>query len=291
MKGNCTRIERFSGNNTWTRIDDRVSITGPGLSRETVEEELTLDCGEGGASTTKKKAPGTREFGDISVETLWNPADNVGTRQTLLAIAAGTVSGAGNATLTLTNVGLPGSPLAVSVAVANGDTPAVWAAKARAALAANNVINNLWAVGGTDTVIRLTRRLQDGGIAHANDATANLAIATGTATGITAAASSTISPAGVAGYVNEQNHHLFKADFDNETATFWRIVHPNSQKSGVIVHATVKELGEPNFTPNETVKRTFVLEPTGEFLLEASGIETAAFPPDVPAPVNFWGKD
>jgi hypothetical protein len=289
MKGNCTRLQRFAGNGTWQTISDRVNITGPSRTRETVEEDLVLDCSGVSGSGTKKKSPGTIELGDISVETIWNPADSPGVQQQALAVCAGTVSGAGNATLTLTFTGV-GSPLTISVPVANGDTPTVWAAKARAAIASNTVANNLFQVSGTEALITLTRRTTTEGIASANDATLNLAIATGTATGITAAATG-ITAAGVAGYVNKENHHLFEADFENETATFWRIVHKDTQASGIIVHATVKELGEPSYAPNTTVKRTFTLEPTGEFFLRANSIETANLPVDVPGPTNFWGKD
>lgn len=290
MKGNCTRLQRFAGNGTWQTISDRVNITGPSRTRETVEEDLVLDCSGVSGSGTKKKSPGTIELGDISVETIWNPADSPGVQQQALAVCAGTVSGAGNATLTLTFTGV-GSPLTISVPVANGDTPTVWAAKARAAIASNTVANNLFQVSGTEGLITLTRRTTTEGIASANDATLNLAIATGTATGITAAANSSNTAAGVAGYVNKENHHLFEADFENETATFWRIVHKDTQASGIIVHATVKELGEPSYAPNTTVKRTFTLEPTGEFFLRANSIETANLPVDVPGPTNFWGKD
>jgi hypothetical protein len=290
MKGNCTRLQRFAGNGTWQTISDRVNITGPSRTRETVEEDLVLDCSGVSGSGTKKKSPGTIELGDISVETIWNPADSPGRQQEALAVCAGTVTGSGNATLTLTFTGV-GSPLTISVAVLNGDTPTVWAAKARAAIASNSVANALFQVTGTAALITLTRRTDENGLAQANDGTLNLAIATGTATGISAAGSSTATASGVAGYVNKENHHLFEADFENETATFWRIVHKDTQASGIIVHATVKELGEPSYAPNTTVKRTFTLEPTGEFFLRANSIETANLPVDVPGPTNFWGKD
>ena len=101
------------------------------------------------------------------------------------ATAAGSVTGSGNMTCTVTAVGMTGSPKAISVAVLNGDTPAMWAAKVRAALAADTAVNAMFVVGGTTTAIKLIRTY-----GTANDATLNIALATGTATGITAAPTS-----------------------------------------------------------------------------------------------------
>jgi hypothetical protein len=107
------------------------------------------------------------------------------------ATAAGTVTGAGNMTCIVTAVGMTGSPKTITVAVANGDTPAVWAGKVRTALAADVAVNGMFVVGGLTTAIILTRRPP-----AANDGTLNIALATGTATGITAAATSANTTAG-----------------------------------------------------------------------------------------------
>ena len=128
-----------------------------------------------------------------------------GNAQVETATAAGTVTVAGNTTITVTSAGMAGSPKAISVAVAVSDTPSLWAAKVRTALAADTVVSGRFTVSGTTTAIILTRKpttVVSGDITHniypATDATLNVAIATGTATGITAAATSADTTAGVA---------------------------------------------------------------------------------------------
>lgn len=129
-----------------------------------------------------------------------------GTAQVETATAAGTVSGAGNASVVVTSAGMTGSPLTVSVAVAASDTAAVWAGKVRTALAANTVIAARFAVSGTSTAIILTRRPTTSipvgsttvDILPGNDTTLNIALDNGTSTGITPAASSANTTEGVA---------------------------------------------------------------------------------------------
>ncbi len=120
-------------------------------------------------------------------------APTTGVRQIETATAAGTASATGTAVVTVTSA-LLAAPLAINVAVTNGDTATVVGGKIRTALAAEpDIIQNFMVTGAT-TTIELTTRL-----AAANDATLNIAIATGTATGVTAAATSTNTTAGVAG--------------------------------------------------------------------------------------------
>ncbi|CAB4159067.1 hypothetical protein UFOVP736_34 [uncultured Caudovirales phage] len=104
------------------------------------------------------------------------------------ATAAGTITLAGNAAVTVTAAGLTGSPLAISVPVSLGDTASVWAGKVRTALAANAAIAAMFEILGSGTSIILDRIIDDAGVA--NDATLNIALANGTCTGITPAASS-----------------------------------------------------------------------------------------------------
>jgi hypothetical protein len=106
--------------------------------------------------------------------------------------AAGTVSANGNAQITVTAAVMgSASPRLVSVALANGDAPAVWAGKVRVALKADPVVSQYFTVSGAGTAIVLTAKL-----AAANDATMNIAIATGTATGVTADPTSDHTTAG-----------------------------------------------------------------------------------------------
>lgn len=120
--------------------------------------------------------------------------NKTGTQQVTTATAVGTVTGNGNASVTFTAAGLTGSPIVVSVAVLSGDTPSAWAAKVRTALRANAVISAAFDISGAGANIIATNRLR-----AANDATLNIALATGTATGITAAPTSAATTAGVVG--------------------------------------------------------------------------------------------
>ena len=128
-----------------------------------------------------------------------------GAAQVETATAAGSITGTGNATITVTASGMTGSPKAISVAVTNGDTAAVWAGKVRTALAADADVSALFTVGGTTTAIVLTRKptitYTLGSVSVplyvANDATLNIASTNGTCTGITPAATSADTTAGV----------------------------------------------------------------------------------------------
>ena len=128
-----------------------------------------------------------------------------GAAQVDTATAAGTITGTGNATITVTASGMTGSPKAISVAVTNGDTAAVWAGKVRTALAADADVSALFTVGGSTTAISLTRKptitytlgTVSVPLYVANDATLNIASTNGTCTGITPAATSANTTAGV----------------------------------------------------------------------------------------------
>ena len=286
MKGNCSNLQRWNGTE-WESISKRVSMSGPGLSRETVEEELVIDCDPGGGSATKQKSPGTKEIGDITLEILWNPTVPTGTHQVEQATAAGTVSGAGNALVTITKAGMTGSPLALNIPVTPG-SPSSWAGEVRAYLAGHAAAAAVRAVA--EVVERDDDKIQLKTLEPAaDDATFNIALATGTATGITAAPNSTTLVAGVAGTENDQNHHLFEDDFENETATFWRIVHPNDAATGVLVHATVKEVGEANYEANQNVKRTITIEPTGAYYRSGNAIADEELPGTIEAPMDHYG--
>lgn len=111
----------------------------------------------------------------------------VGRSQQETVTAAGTVSGAGNGNIVVTHPGLNGgAAYTVTFAVANTDTPAVWAPKAVAALAADIRIANKFNTVGTGTTIGLQTKLP-----APNEPTFNIAVNTGTATGITTVSTST----------------------------------------------------------------------------------------------------
>lgn len=112
------------------------------------------------------------------------------------ATAAGSITGSGNLTVIVTAAGMTGSPKTINVAVLNGDTAAQWADKVRTALAADSAVAALFTVGGSTTAITLTRTSPAG---VADDATLNISLDNGTCTGITTAATSANTTAGVAG--------------------------------------------------------------------------------------------
>jgi len=114
-------------------------------------------------------------------------------KQVETATAAGTASATGVATATVTGIYITGSPVVVNVNITNGDTAAVIASKIRAALRATDVVIQQYEVSGSTTSIVLTDRFY-----RASDGTLNIAIGTGTATGVTAVPSSANTTAGVA---------------------------------------------------------------------------------------------
>lgn len=119
------------------------------------------------------------------------------TAQVETATAAGTIGTGGNATVVVTGARITGSPVTVSVAVVNGDTAETWAGKVRTALAANTAISSVYTVGGSTTAITLTETTPF----NTNDATLNISLDNGTCTGITTAATSANTTAGVAGSI------------------------------------------------------------------------------------------
>jgi hypothetical protein len=126
-----------------------------------------------------------------------------GTAQVETATAVGTIgSGNGNAEITVTCDSMDNSPKTILVDVTSGDTAAVWAGKVRTALAADVDVASVFSVGGASTAIVLTAKSINDSIGvdffPDNDATINIAIDNGTCTGITPAATSTNTTAGVA---------------------------------------------------------------------------------------------
>lgn len=119
-----------------------------------------------------------------------------GRKQIATQTVVGTVATGGSMTLTVTNVGLTGSPLAISFNVDSGDIPSAVAAKAAAALSGNAAVAARFEVDNIGADFALTRLVE-----AANDGTLNLAIANGTATGVTPDAISTATQTGLAAAV------------------------------------------------------------------------------------------
>lgn len=106
----------------------------------------------------------------------------------------GTITGAGDATVTVTAAGMAGSPIAVSVAVAVDDTATLVAAKIAAAMTAHAVIGAFFTITSSVADAIFTAKQS-----AANDATMNIAYTNGTCTGLTPDATSTDTTAGVKG--------------------------------------------------------------------------------------------
>lgn len=144
---------------------------------------------------------------DLSTGDSWADAWTAPVRQVETATAVGTITGEGNAKATITAAGMTGSPKDITFVVVTNDTASDWAEKARTALAADADVSAMFEVSGTGTSIVLTRLpLQTYTIgstivemAYANDATLNIALDNDTCTGITTAATSANTTAGVVG--------------------------------------------------------------------------------------------
>ena len=161
----------------------------------------TIAIGQGSTVTTLSDATDAIVLGieldstytvAINLETLAATPTGAGVNQVETATAAGTITASGNATVIVTGDDITGSPLTVSVAVTNTDTAATWAGKVRTALNATAAITSLYTVGGSTTAITLTRILD-----RYNDSTLNISLDNGTCTGITTAATSTSTTAGI----------------------------------------------------------------------------------------------
>lgn len=135
----------------------------------------------------------------VSITRVATGADNQTISSTLIqvetATAAGTITGSGNLTVTVTGAALTGSPIALSVAVISGDTPAQWAEKVKDALNANGVISALYTATRSSNNIILTS-------STAPDTTLNIALANGTCTGATNALTSANTTAGLIARTN-----------------------------------------------------------------------------------------
>jgi phage tail sheath gpL-like len=121
-------------------------------------------------------------------------APTSGVAQVETATIVGTITSTGDATFTITAAGMTGSPLAIAVAVLNGDTVAVVAGKAAVVLNANANVSAMFTAttNGADLILTAKK-------AAANDATLNVAFTNGTCTGLTPNATSANTTAGVKG--------------------------------------------------------------------------------------------
>lgn len=113
------------------------------------------------------------------------------TQQVETATVIGTITGTGNASVTVTAYGMVNSPKTISVAVTSGDTASIVGGLIRTALAFDSSVAAMFLVSGSGANVVLTKH-----VAAANDSTLNIAIDNGTCTGLTAAPTSTNTTAG-----------------------------------------------------------------------------------------------
>jgi hypothetical protein len=132
----------------------------------------------------------------------------------IMTITAG-ASANGNITVTATGVGLTGSPLAIVVAVLNGDSADKVAAKIKAALDANANITAFSEVAEVGTSVYWIKKT-----AAANDGTMNLAVTAAGGTGVTSAANSTNAVAGNTFALSKLPRY---AMFDENSNTFAQV--------------------------------------------------------------------
>jgi hypothetical protein len=129
-----------------------------------------------------------------------------GTLQVETATVVGTVTKTGNATVVVTAANIDTSPITLSVAVTNTDTATIVAGKIATALRQNAFIGNadtgLYTVTNSGATVTITSREY-----YANDATLNISIDNGTCTGLTTAATSANTTAGVSVTISTQNEY------------------------------------------------------------------------------------
>lgn len=151
-----------------------------------------------------------------------------GVLQVETAVVAGTITTAGNATVTVTAAGMTNSPKAVVVALALNDTAAQVATKFRAALEADADVGAFFTVGGSAENVVLTARAT-----AANDTTMNIAYADTTSDGLTDDASSNNTTSGVYGTYRGVRQGIYCADTTNgllyvnagtEAIPSWRVL-------------------------------------------------------------------
>ena len=224
---------------------------------------------------------------DISdLDNTGSTAWTAGTAQVETATAAGTIggSGAGNASVVVTSAGMTGSPITLSVAVANSDTATLWAAKVRTAMNANAVIAARFTVGGSTTAISLTRKATTTytlngtsvPVYPANDATLNISLDNGTCTGITTATTSANTTGGVAtlgAYVPDLDGNDFEGEASGGLASVDAVYIKNASTSAanaLLTQSTV--LTDYPLTPGDIlqVAGTTGLLPTSDITVEPS---------------------
>lgn len=211
-------------------ITGNVVVVGKNYAGEEITETLALN----GTTTVN----GNKAF--KSVTSIALPAQtHTPTAQVETATVVGTITTAGNATVTVTAAGMTGSPKAITVALAESDNAAAIAGKIRTALAADDDITELFAVSGATDKVILTRL-----IPVANDTTLNIAVADDTSVGITEDATSDNTTAGVP-------YDTVAVGWNDKLGLPYKLAH-NTVISGMTFLGNTRETTEPTVTTSVT---------------------------------------
>lgn len=202
-----------------------------------LSEDTHIKCSNGiGASKVTLPSARINEGKSIMIEKVDSSANAVtihvqrddvlstGVKQVETATVVGTVTGDGNATVVVTSANIATSPITVSVAVLTDDTATIVAGKIAVALRQNEFIGNgetgLFTVTNSGATVVLTCKDY-----YANDATLNVSIDNGTCTGLTTAATSTNTTAGVNVTLTVQNDYkTFTSDGAGWTITDYAVL-------------------------------------------------------------------
>lgn len=187
---------------------------------------------------------------DISdLDSTGTTAWTAGTAQVETATVVGTITTAGNAEVVVTSAIVTGSPITLSVAVALSDTASDVATKIRTALSADSAITTYFSIGGTGADVVLThkgsKQYTINGtsvpVYPANDATLNVSIDNDTCAGLTTAATSTDTTAGVASagvYVQNLDGNDFEGEATGGATAIYGIYIANKSTSSDSVLVT-----------------------------------------------------
>lgn len=188
-------------------------------------------------------------------ETLYDATRQVETATVAIDGPTNLITTAGNAAVIVTAAGMTGSPLTLSVAVNKGDTASIVAAKIRNAFNANSAITDMFMVGGVDQYVILTQVHPTG-----NDATLNINIADDTCAGITTAATSADTTAGVACQLDNENDYTTFACNDTQ----WFSVDAMTESTSDVTLTGVQTLTNKTFTSQKIVTTDGIYDGGGD---------------------------
>ena len=182
--------------------DERVVIDGLIAS---AREEMRIDLIEETTGTlilplhlnaqpVAIRCPGMIRLPTLAKKVRVRSLDNPGVAQVETATVAGTVTGAGDASVIVTAAGMTNSPKTVAVALLDGDDDEAIATKVRAALTLDADVSAWFTIGGAGANVALTVKS-----AAADDVSMNIAVANDSCVGIVNDASSVHTTAGVLG--------------------------------------------------------------------------------------------